>query len=194
MTDPGWYAAEGDPPGTTRYWDGAQWIGEPVAAPAAPAASPAAYGAVGAPGVQSFAGAPATAAVARTSDGKLIAAGVLSIISGAVVAIGSVWLLAVANSDSLGFIDDLTGGAFTVIGFIGLLIAALYLTAGIGSVQGKNWGRVTNIVVQGLALALFVIGFIGALADSGNDALGSLIPIIWSGTILGLAIVGKPWR
>lgn len=33
-TAAGWYHAEGDPPGTTRYWDGSQWIGEPVAPPA----------------------------------------------------------------------------------------------------------------------------------------------------------------
>lgn len=40
---PGWYYAEGDPPGTNRYWDGAQWQGDsqvvgggtPVAAGAA---------------------------------------------------------------------------------------------------------------------------------------------------------------
>lgn len=28
---PGWYYAQGDPPGTTRYWDGGQWTGEPQA-------------------------------------------------------------------------------------------------------------------------------------------------------------------
>lgn len=27
---PGWYAAQGDPPGTLRYWNGSQWVGEPV--------------------------------------------------------------------------------------------------------------------------------------------------------------------
>ncbi len=26
---PGWYYAEGDPPGTHRYWDGTQWTGGP---------------------------------------------------------------------------------------------------------------------------------------------------------------------
>ncbi len=26
---PGWYYAEGDPPGTHRYWNGAQWAGGP---------------------------------------------------------------------------------------------------------------------------------------------------------------------
>jgi uncharacterized RDD family membrane protein YckC len=39
MTDQGqpagWYHAEGDPPGTTRYWDGTAWQGGPQAAPVA---------------------------------------------------------------------------------------------------------------------------------------------------------------
>lgn len=35
---PGWYAADGDPPGTQRYWDGNQWIGEPQASAATPLA------------------------------------------------------------------------------------------------------------------------------------------------------------
>ena len=30
-TPAGWYYAPGDPEGTQRYWDGAQWIGEPQA-------------------------------------------------------------------------------------------------------------------------------------------------------------------
>ncbi len=29
---PGWYYAQGDPPGTQRYWDGSQWVGGPQAA------------------------------------------------------------------------------------------------------------------------------------------------------------------
>lgn len=33
---PGWYYAQGDPPGTQRYWDGAQWEGEPKPVPGAP--------------------------------------------------------------------------------------------------------------------------------------------------------------
>lgn len=35
----GWYYAEGDPPGTQRYWDGELWQGDPR--PVAPAAAPA---------------------------------------------------------------------------------------------------------------------------------------------------------
>ena len=26
---PGWYAADGDPPGTVRWWDGGKWVGGP---------------------------------------------------------------------------------------------------------------------------------------------------------------------
>lgn len=32
QTPAGWYHAEGDPPGTTRFWDGSQWVGAPQAA------------------------------------------------------------------------------------------------------------------------------------------------------------------
>lgn len=34
---PGWYYAQGDPPGTQRYWDGAQWVGGPQPIGGAPA-------------------------------------------------------------------------------------------------------------------------------------------------------------
>ncbi len=47
MTAPGWYNAEGDPAGTTRYWDGEQWVGDPVHTPVG---SPSGGGAVGAAG------------------------------------------------------------------------------------------------------------------------------------------------
>lgn len=31
MYSPGWYHAQGDPAGTVRYWDGAQWLGQAIA-------------------------------------------------------------------------------------------------------------------------------------------------------------------
>lgn len=39
----GWYHAQGDPPGTQRYWDGSQWQGGPQPVPGA--AAPGAFGA-----------------------------------------------------------------------------------------------------------------------------------------------------
>lgn len=50
MTAPGWYNAEGDPPGTTRYWDGERWVGDPVQTPAAPPGGT--YGGVAAAGLR----------------------------------------------------------------------------------------------------------------------------------------------
>ncbi|MBQ88960.1 MAG: hypothetical protein CL433_09005 [Acidimicrobiaceae bacterium] len=41
---PGHYPAEGDPPDTVRYWDGEQWIGDPIPAPPSSVAVPAAGG------------------------------------------------------------------------------------------------------------------------------------------------------
>lgn len=41
-TPPGWYHAEGDPPGTQRYWDGFAWQGGPQTPPSAP--SPGQWG------------------------------------------------------------------------------------------------------------------------------------------------------
>ncbi len=31
--EPGWYRADGDPPGTHRYWNGETWVGEPQPLP-----------------------------------------------------------------------------------------------------------------------------------------------------------------
>lgn len=42
IPEPGWYYADGDPIGTHRYWDGAQWVGGPQ-----PVAGAVAAGAVG---------------------------------------------------------------------------------------------------------------------------------------------------
>ena len=33
---PGWYYAQGDPPGTQRFWDGTKWEGGPQPVPGAP--------------------------------------------------------------------------------------------------------------------------------------------------------------
>ena len=43
-TPPGWYAAEGDPPGTQRWWDGNQWVGEPQPIPSSPTPDPSSTG------------------------------------------------------------------------------------------------------------------------------------------------------
>lgn len=39
---PGWYYAQGDPPGTHRWWDGTRWVGGPEPVPGGPQAPGAA--------------------------------------------------------------------------------------------------------------------------------------------------------
>lgn len=50
-TPPGWYHADGDPAGTTRWWDGTQWVGEPQTAEQGQAAAAAAGGWASPPGM-----------------------------------------------------------------------------------------------------------------------------------------------
>ena len=52
LQPPGWHYAQGDPQGTHRWWDGAQWVGGPVGVPGAslPPFSPPPAPAHGAPG------------------------------------------------------------------------------------------------------------------------------------------------
>ncbi len=63
---PGWYYAQGDPPGTQRYWDGAAWQGGPQAMPQAEG--------LGAPGSYDKASLPSpwVRLVARIVDGLII--------------------------------------------------------------------------------------------------------------------------
>lgn len=58
-TPPGWYHADGDPAGTTRWWDGTQWVGEPQTPQPGQAAAAAAPPGFGAPATPSLAGAGA---------------------------------------------------------------------------------------------------------------------------------------
>lgn len=48
LQPPGWYPAQGDPPGTNRWWDGAQWVGGPVVTATVPVSAapyPGSFGA-----------------------------------------------------------------------------------------------------------------------------------------------------
>lgn len=60
---PGWYKAQGDPPGTQRYWDGSSWQGGPQPIPGA--------GAVGNIGSVESLAEPMPRILARLIDGTL---------------------------------------------------------------------------------------------------------------------------
>lgn len=91
---PGWYYAQGDPPGTQRYWDGSQWVGGPQAAQGGDVATGGGYQPAGAVGA---AGAPAE--LGPRVIAWLIDAGIYIAIY---IATFVVALIGSAASDSLG--------------------------------------------------------------------------------------------
>lgn len=132
----------------------------------------------------------AVAMAARpAASGKLIAAGVLTIIQAAFTLFAALVVFTVANGDGE-FLDDISGGAFTLFGLLFLAIGAALLTAGIGCCRSSNWGRILVIVLQSLILLLSLI----SLANAGGEGGGVVLPLAYCGTALGLAISGKPIR
>ena len=126
-------------------------------------------------------------------DGKLVAAGVLSIISGVVVAVGgALFLLFAAVMVEGGDEDDVfsngLGALFVAVAVVVMAIAALYLVAGIGCVRGRSWGRILSIVIEGLGVTFMLVGLMTI-----DDASGRIVPLAWCGTILALSVFGKSW-
>lgn len=97
---PGWYYAQGDEPGTQRYWDGTQWVGDPQ--PVAQQQDSYGYGTGSSVGVPAEYG---TRFVAWLIDAGISIG--IAIVGFIVVAIGSA-------------ISDTLGGLLTVVLYIGL--------------------------------------------------------------------------
>lgn len=174
-----------------RWFDGAGWTGRvanggvestepegmiltsaPRAVPAAPPAAPAA--------------APAPSAPVDAARGRLVGAGVLSIITGCVTLVLAIMLLSVINSDAGGFMNDLTGGLGTAGVILFLALGAGFAYAGWGAVTVRAWSQVANIALGGVMLLLYVV----TLLATGEATL--LVPVLWFGAIVGLAVSYRP--
>lgn len=103
---PGWYYAQGDPPGTQRYWDGSQWVGGPQAAQGA-GAEPVGYGS----GAVAVAGAGVPAEYGSRFVAYLIDIGIL------VVGYIAVFILTAIGSA----VSDPLGAILSIVGLFGLL-------------------------------------------------------------------------
>ena len=115
---PGHYHAEGDPPGTVRWWDGTQWVGDPMPPPP-PAAPPPPPGTPADP----------TGGIRFADLGVRFGAAAIDIVI--VIVISFVLLLAFfGNSTDDGF-EAYAGGAESV------LLSALITAAYIGIIVAK---------------------------------------------------------
>ncbi len=115
---PGHYHAEGDAPGTVRYWDGSQWVGDPMPPPP-PAAPPPPPGA----------SAVETSGVRYGDLGVRFGAAAIDIVI--VVILSFVLLLAFFGTSSDDGIEAYAGGADAV------LLSAVLTAAYIGIIVAK---------------------------------------------------------
>ncbi len=172
MTDQGqpagWYHAEGDPPGTTRYWDGTQWQGGPQAAP-----------------VASGGGAPTVAGQQLASPGLRIAGRIIDAIIGGIVALilgaGSIDFDAIADGDA--------GGApgFGIV-LAAAIFAVLYDTLFVAYLGGTPGKLILGMRVAEADSGTTPPPLVVAAKRAVNRALG-LLGTIGSGIafIIGLA-------
>lgn len=129
---PGWYHAEGDPAGTQRYWDGAQWVGGPQAAQDSVVAQSVGYeqGAYGAAAASATSGNPAA------YGSRVVAVIIDTLIGfGIAVIIGALGFLATVVSADLGAIILILGVV------VGLILFPLWNTIVRQGQSGQTIGK-----------------------------------------------------
>ncbi|MGI9607131.1 MAG: RDD family protein [Acidimicrobiales bacterium] len=117
---PGWYPAEGDPPGTVRWWDGQKWVGGPQVQGAQQQAGYVAPGAGQLANGRELAD-PWMRIAAAVIDGILT--GIVGAIFGGAAAFSSGFG---GDNDAFDFSPD---GSFIVLATIGAIVIAAYHTA-----------------------------------------------------------------
>ncbi|MEM9204325.1 MAG: RDD family protein [Actinomycetota bacterium] len=163
----GHYYAEGDPPGTVRYWDGTQWVGDPIPAPPTTPPPP--------PG-------PAGGADERFAGlGIRLGAAVIDGIIGFIVVLILVGAL-FGTSDGNSFEATASGGGALLIGVL-FYVFYLWVVVQFGGTPGK--------LILGLRITdedgVTPVGWRGAFMRSLPGLLGN-IPFLGVLITLGAAI------
>lgn len=166
---PGYYQAEGDPPGMVRYWDGSQWVGDPMPQP------PAAPGVPGTPHDDG-------GATLGTRIGAVLIDGVIGVILAIVLALPFLEDTSDSTGDDFSF--EVTGpGIF--IGWVVMYAVLVFMVGATGSSPGK---RMLGMRIQNLD---------GTQPSYGTAALRAapwlvtVIPLLGIVAWLGLAIAGS---
>ena len=165
---PGYYYAEGDPPGTVRYWDGTQWTGSPMPSP--PGASPAAPNAAGF-SQERFGG-------MGIRIGAILLDGLVFLVVAVLVSLP--FADNVSNSDT-SFEFQVTGGA-VFIGPLVYLALTIVMVATIGASPGKLMVGLRITTADGTTPPGY-----GPAALRSLPWLPTLIPLL--GVVIWLGIV-----
>lgn len=171
---PGWYPAQGDPPGTQRYWDGTQWQGGPQPVPGPVASSPSGF-ATGDPFPSTLPGRPAefgSRAIALIIDSAIalaiyVAAFVVAAVLGAV-------------SEPLGAVAFV----LVVLGMVGFTVwNHVILQGSTGQTLGKRRQRiklVADSTGQPVGVGMTLVRYLVATAlSSFTCGVGGILDYLW---------------
>ncbi len=188
-TPAGWYHAPGDPEGTQRYWDGAQWVGDPQPVQQATAqTTSASAGSAGAvpgwapAGYQAFT-TPGSFGVQQPADfGQRVIAYLIDVGLAAVIMLGGllVGILVGSASEGLGTIIIIV----SYVGGLGFFIWNTIIKQGrTGQSIGKKQQRISLIkdetrqpVGGGMCFARYLVG---QAISSVTCCIGGLGDVLW---------------
>lgn len=137
---------------------------------------------------------PRATAEPSGSNGLLIAAGVLAIITGAITLILTIRLLALISDVGhltcgmgLPVCDRVQSGEAVsyMFGIVIIALSALFIAGGISACGGRRWGQSTLIVLGGISVLFYLVILV---VGGGIDAI---IAMVWFGTITGLALASN---
>lgn len=155
---PGWYYAQGDPPGTQRYWDGQKWEGGPQPVP-------------GVGGQDVVGGAPTALAEPVNRIGARIIDWIIWLVIGFVFSAIFVGGSVLATRD-----DDVSFAAFFLATLLGTLGITAYEALMVGT-RGQTLGK--------MALGLKVVKADGSPADV-RDGVMRILPYTVLGVLGGI--------
>lgn len=163
---PGWYYAQGDPPGTQRYWDGTAWQGGPQAVPGAEAAGMGGFDKASLPS-------PWVRLLARIIDGIIIFV-IPAIVIGLILGVGFGGALGAGATDGASIVASL------LVGLISLAYEYFFLAKD-GATPGKKAMSIKVVLEDGSPL-----GSDGAVRRLILSIIG-IVPFI--GGIIGLFVL-----
>ena len=128
-------------------------------------------------------------------------AGIIGVIEGALLAVASLFSLLgyLSLKSNLAELSAATGSsAFSatissavLIGVVVLFLStALYLAAGVGTIQGRRWAAWVLLVVSGLNVLWALYGFV----DGSSGGVTTLLGLLISGSVVVMLLSNEPRR
>ena len=120
-------------------------------------------------------------------NGRLLAAGVVTIVEAALLLLVGLIVGALSQSTVGQVADTASGGVLTTTMLAMMVIGACLLTFGIAAVAQKAWGRIGTIAINALNVVICISG----LSDQGSKST-PMFGILAFSAVCYLAYTGRP--